>query len=275
MEFSRRKFLRSAFGSVILIGAGNTLRAFTPGEISLPSRKDLHLRFAIASDGEPETNYTADHANMANWLNGESRERGLDFVVINGDIFHNDPAHLPTVKAAWDKLKPPYYVSHGNHDMTEESHWESVWGMPFYHAFEKKNAGFIILDTADIKGNYTGPDLSRTQELLEQYGSKEQVYIFMHITPSNWTKHGFDRPDIIELFGAQANLKAIFHGHDHHEDHVREKDGKYYFWDAHIAGSWGTDYKGYRIVEILKDDSVLTYQLNPSLDTPVNKNKIA
>lgn len=278
MGFSRRDFLRSTFGSVVLIGLGNSLQSFVPGDVRLPSRKDLKLRFALASDGhygEPGTNYVADHENMANWLNKEAQGRGLDFAVINGDIFHNDPKYLPEAKAAWDKLKLPYYVSHGNHDMTEEANWQSVWGIPFYHAFEKKDTGFIILDTADIKGNYTGPDLARTKALLDQYRSKKQVYVFMHITPSKWTKHGIDRADVMELFAGQPNLKAVFHGHDHHEDNVREKEGKYYFWDAHIAGSWGTEYKGYRIVEILKDGSVLTYQTNPTLGKQVNNNKIA
>jgi Icc protein len=277
MALSRRDFLKSTFGSVVLISFGNSLQAFAPGDFRLPASKSLRLRFAIASDGhygEPKTNFIADHENMANWLNKEAQGRGLDFVVINGDVFHNDPTHLPAVKAAWDKLKPPYYVSHGNHDMTEESHWQSIWGIPFYHAFEKEDTGFIILDTADIKGNYTGPDLARTKALLDQYKSKKQVYIFMHITPVKWTKHGIDRPDVIELFNSQANLKAIFHGHDHQEDNVREKGGKYYFWDSHIAGSWGTEYKGYRIVEVLKDGSVLTYQTNPTLNKPVNNNKI-
>ncbi|GAA0548582.1 metallophosphoesterase family protein [Chitinophaga japonensis] len=278
MALSRRSFLQSTVKSVILLGMGNALPAFMPAGFILPARKDIRLRFALASDGhygEPKSDYEARHRQMADWLNAEAKDRGLDFVVVNGDIFHNDPVFLPQAKTAWDRLEMPYYVSHGNHDMTAESHWKEVWGMPFDHGFEKKDAGFIILNTADIKGVYTGPDLERTKVLLEQYSSHKHLFVFMHITPMKWTKYGIDRPDIVDLFSRQPNLKAVFHGHDHDEDGMREKDGKYYFWDAHVAGTWGTDYKGYRVVEVLKNGSVLTYQADPSAAKQVNNNRIA
>ncbi len=277
MALSRRSFLQSTIKSVILLGMGNALPAFMPDNFPLPARKDVRLRFALASDGhfgEPKSEYEAMHRQMADWLNAEAKGRGLDFVMVNGDVFHNDPVFLPQAKAAWDRLNVPYYVSHGNHDMTEEDNWAKVWGTPFDHAFTKKDIGFIVLNTADIKGVYTGPDLERTKALLNGYSSKEQLFVFMHITPVKWTKYGIDRPDIVSLFNQQANLKAVFHGHDHDEDGMREKEGKYYFWDAHVAGTWGTAYKGYRIVEILKDGSILTYQADPSSKKQVNNNRI-
>jgi hypothetical protein len=277
MTFTRRAFLQSTIKSVILLGMGNTLPAFMPDNFRLPARKDVKLRFGLASDGhygEAKSDYAARHQQMTDWLNAEAKGRGLDFVMINGDLFHNDPALLPQVKAAWDKLAVPYYVSHGNHDMAEETHWQSVWGTPFDHVFTKKGIGFITLNTADIKGEYTGPDLEKTRTFLDNYKDMEQVIIFMHITPVKWTKYGIDRPDIVELFSRQANLKAIFHGHDHDEDGMREKDGKYYFWDSHVAGTWGTEYRGYRVVEILKDGSVLTYQTDPSSAKKINNNRI-
>ena len=277
MTLSRRRFLQSTIKSVILIGMGNALPAFMPDNFSLPDRKNVKLRFALASDGhfgEPKSEYAALHRQMTDWLNAEAKGRGLDFVMINGDLFHNDPALLPGVKAAWDQLSVPYYVSHGNHDMTEETNWQAIWGTLFDHAFTKKDIGFITLNTADIKGVYTGPDLAKTQAFLDAYKDKQQVFVFMHITPAKWTKYGIDRPDIVELFSRQANLKAVFHGHDHDEDGMREKDGKYYFWDSHVAGTWGTAYKGYRVVEILKDGSVLTYQTDPSSAKQINNNRI-
>lgn len=36
-----------------------------------------------------------------------------------------------------------------------------------------------------------------------------------------------------------------------------------HLYDSHIGGSWGTAYKGFRIVEVLKDNSVQTYMMNP------------
>src|SRR5690606_769129 len=125
-----RSFLQSTIKSVILLGMGNALPAFMPAGFVLPASKDIRLRFALASDGhyvEPKSDYEARHRQMTDWLNAEAQGRGLDFVVVNGDIFHNDPVFLPQAKAAWDRLEMPYCVSHGNHDMTEEAHWSEVW----------------------------------------------------------------------------------------------------------------------------------------------------
>ena len=36
-----------------------------------------------------------------------------------------------------------------------------------------------------------------------------------------------------------------------------------YMFDSHIGGSWGTAYKGFRVVELTKDNSILTYIMNP------------
>jgi hypothetical protein len=78
------------------------------------------------------------------------------------------------------------------------------------------------------------------------------------------------------LFQKHPNVKAVFHGHDHDQDNVKEHKGKHYFFDSHIGGSWGTDYRGYRVVEVLKDGSVISYQMNPAAirmgEKVVNKN---
>jgi len=277
MRISRRKFLRDGLGTIVIISVGNSLQSFLPSSFSLPRREDVKLRFATASDGhygQPGTEYVIDHTNMVDWLNKEKGDRGLDFVVVNGDIIHDDPQYLPQVKASWDRLQTPYFVTHGNHDMTSEAAWQTLWGIPFDHAFETKGTGFIILNTADEKGKYTGPDLEKTKTLLNSYKSKEKLFVFMHITPVKWTTHGIDRPDIVALFNEQKNLKAIFHGHDHDVDGRQEKEGKHYFWDGHVAGNWGTAYKGYRIVEVLNDGSVLIYQMNPLVRSKVNQDVI-
>ena len=47
-----------------------------------------------------------------------------------------------------------------------------------------------------------------------------------------------------------------------------------YFFDSHIAGNWGTAYRGYRIVEVLNNGEILTYQMNPSSMQKVNDKAI-
>lgn len=277
MSLTRRNFLNLSVKSIFVIGAGNILQSFSVNDFRLPPPDKVSLRFALASDGhygEPNTKYEQLHDEMIAWLNKEKAERGIDFSVINGDLFHNDPAFLPIIKSKYDQLKMPYYVSHGNHDHIDEATWEATWKIPLHHSFEKKDAAFLILNTADETGKYICPDTQWAKEQLNRFSSKKQLFVFMHITPIKWTDNAIICPELVDLFTKQSNLKAIFHGHDHDQDGAKEKDGKHYFFDSHIAGSWGTDYRGYRIVEILTDGKVLTYQVNPSSTAKVNSNEI-
>ncbi|HTS45134.1 MAG TPA: metallophosphoesterase [Puia sp.] len=277
MPVSRKEFIKLTLKAVCVIGAGNSLRSFASDGFRLPPISDVQLRFAHASDGhygQIDTNYEFHHDNMVAWLNKEHEKRGTDFSMINGDMFHNDISFLPEVKKKWDRLTMPYYVSHGNHDMIDADSWQKTWNIPWHYAFEKNDTGFLILNTADEKGNYICPDLKWTQEQLEKYQSKKHLIIFMHITPFKWTKGGHECPELVELFSKQSNLKVIFHGHDHDQDNVKEHKDKLYFFDSHIAGNWGTEYRGYRIVEILKNGEILTYQMNANTNQKVNDNSI-
>lgn len=156
-----------------------------------------------------------------------------------------------------------------------EDVWKATWGVPLHHAAEHKGVAFLFLNSADDKGTFICPDLEWTRTHLEKYQSHQHLFVCMHITPFKWTEWGLPCPDLVKQFDRQKNLKGIFHGHDHNEDGVKENNGKHYFFDSHVGGSWGTDYRGYRIVEVLKSGEVLTYQLNPVTRKPVNSNTIA
>jgi len=273
MSLSRKEFLQLSLKSIFVIGAGNSLQSFATRNFKLPDADQIELRFALGSDGhygQPDTNFLFHHDDMVGWLNGEKQSRGIDFSVINGDLFHNDPSFLPIVKKKWDQLKMPYYVSHGNHDNVDGDTWKETWNIDLHHAFEKNNTAFLILNTADEKGEYICPDIEWTKQQLDIYRSKKHLFVFMHITPFKWTPGGVDCPEVVELFNKQSNLRAVFHGHDHDQDNMKENKDKYYFFDSHIAGNWGTAYRGYRIVEILKSGEVLSYQMNPAMQQKVN-----
>ncbi len=270
---NRRKFLEHTVRSIALIGAGNLLQSFEADGFTLPSKREVLLRFALASDGhygQPKTDFSGNHDRMTAWLNNEKKRRGLDHVFVNGDIIHDDPTLLAAAKAACDKLKVPYSVSHGNHDRVEESHWEKTWGTPWHYELKKGDVAFLVLNTANIKGDYICPDLDWTKRKLDEHKTKKHLFIVMHITPVKWTDHGIDCPELVALFSSQANLKAVFHGHDHIEDNGKEKNGKHYFFDGHVGGNWGTPYHGYRVVEVLRNGTILTYQVNPAQKEPVN-----
>jgi hypothetical protein len=254
------------------------LQSFTAGSFSLPPRDRIRLRFAIASDGhygQPNTDFTSNHDEMISWLNKEKKERGVAFSMINGDLVHDDASLFPELKSIFDKLDMPYYVSHGNHDKTDPQNWEKTWKIPLHHSFEEKGAAFLILNTADETGKYICPDLEWTKQQLDRFASKKQLFVFMHITPFKWTENGISCPELVSMFEKQKNLKAVFHGHDHDQDNVKETNGKHYFFDGHFGGNWGTSYRGYRIVELLHSGEVITYQVNPQTTVKVNSNRIS
>jgi len=278
MSISRRGFLRMGLNGAFVITAGNVLGPLDKDLFTDSSWGKMVCRFATASDGhygQPETLYEVLHDQMIEWINAEKTNKGVDFTVINGDLFHDDVSFLEPVKKSWDKLAMPYYISHGNHDKTEEAHWKTVWNFPWHFSFEHGDIGIMVLNTADDKGNYICPDIEWTKSELQKLVSKKQLFVFMHITPFKWTKFGIECPEIINLFNQQRNLKAVFHGHDHDQDDLKENNGKYYFFDSHVAGSWGTKYNGYRIVEVFENGQILTYQMNPKRRKKVNKAKIS
>lgn len=277
MHPDRRHFLKLALSGAVLITTGSPAKVFAAATRKLPAKDQVKLRIAIASDGhygQPKTAFEANHNEMVSWLNAERADRGVDFSVINGDLFHNEIEFLPQVKNMWDKLEMPYYVSHGNHDMIDEDAWKKTWNNSWDYGFEKKGIGFVVLNTADTKGNYISPDVETTRKLLKQYEKQKQLFVFMHITPFKWTNGGIDCAEVVEMFNKQSNLKAAFHGHDHDQDNMKENNGRYYFFDSHVSGNWGTNYRGYRILEIMKNGDILTYQMNPAKKEQVNSKEV-
>lgn len=268
--------MKTSVKGIFLLTASNNLVSLN----TLFAGKDaegISLRFALASDGhygQPNTSFEELHESMVNQLNTAHSLHKFDFVVINGDIVHDDPVHYPAVKKAWDTLTMPYYVTHGNHDQIAEEQWRKIWGTPWHYHFTFGDTAFLVLNSADDKGTYICPNLAWTEDALTRLSGYKNLFVFMHITPIKWTGSALPCPELVSYFEKANNLRAIFHGHDHEEDYVKEQNGVSYFFDSHIAGNWGTDYHGYRIVELMNNGNVLTYQVNPGSGNEVNQTNL-
>lgn len=262
MALTRRNLLKSL---PFLASSGQFARSRDP---------QIKLRFAVASDGhfgQPGTEYEKFHQDLIGWLNLEKIQKGLDFTILNGDLIHNDPTLYYDLKNTLKRFSMPYYATRGNHDMVGRDVWQSTFGYPTNHSFSKDEYAFILVDTSNEKGEYVCPDAVWLEQELAKHSAKKGVFVFMHITPAKWTTHGIDCPDIRGLLEKTPNVNAIFHGHDHDQDGVKSSGGKPYLFDGHFGGSWGTHYKGYRIVEINYDNSWTTYQYNPAAEPILNK----
>ena len=261
----RRDFLRQVSTALIVTGSGKIIRLSDSYEGWL-SKKPV-LRFAVASDGhygQKDTEYEKFHSELTTRINQLHAEKPFAFCVVNGDVIHDDKKWLPDAKKALDKLGMKYYVSQGNHDRCTSAEWEQVWNMPVNLDFSSGKNSILIGTTSNEQGTYLCPNLNWFTQKLEEHKKQKNIFIFIHINPGKLTKYGVDCPEFFELLSKYKNVKAIFNGHDHDEDNIKMKNNIPFIFDAHFGGNWGTKYRGFRIVELRKDNSLLTYILNPS-----------
>ncbi|PST81972.1 metallophosphoesterase [Pedobacter yulinensis] len=257
----RKEFLGITLPAILLLANGDVLRAYGH------SGQKVKLRFAVASDGhygQPGTPFEQNFADIVSHINAAHKKTPFAFCLINGDIIHNDKNLYPAVKKALSGLRPKMYVSQGNHDHVNAAEWNDVWGMPVNYDFVIGDTAFIVGTTSNEKGEYICPDLTWFAEKLEQHRSKKNLFVFVHINPAKLTVHGINCPDFLELLSRYPNLRCIFNGHDHDEEGIKTRDNLKFVFDAHFGGDWGTNYKGFRIVELLQDDTVRTWIMNPA-----------
>ena len=261
----RKEFLHLSVPAFLLLANGNVVRA-NQYLLSEEHRRKVKLRFVVASDGhygQPNTEYENFFATLTTRINEEHRQNPFAFCVVNGDIIHDDKTHFPAAKAALDKLAVKYYVSQGNHDHVNAEEWEAIWKMPVNLDFKIKKNSFLVATTSNEKGTYLCPDVNWFRQKLEEHQEQENIFIFVHINPGKLTKHAVDCPELFDLFSRHLNIRAVFNGHDHDEEGIKFKGSIPFVFDAHFGGSWGTAYRGFRVVELMKDNSIVTYIMNP------------
>ncbi len=280
---SRRKFIEKSIAGIAGLSLLPAINAFASDDNTYKRTVSgkPKLRFAIASDlhyGQPETDFPLFTSNMVKWLNEDHAKNHFDLVIINGDLVHDRPDLLPEVKKNYlDKLSVPYYTIPGNHDFADAQVWKNVFGYEDKYVLEQGDIAFVFANTASVKGKYVCPDNVFIKNSLEKLKDKKVVFVILHIAPVKWLKEDenifLDCPETVDLLHAYPNVKAAFHGHNHDLDGVRHTGRLPHFFDSHIGGSWGTSYRGYRVVEVSDDNSITTYQVNASQNPVLNTNK--
>ncbi len=259
----RRVFLQKMFITGALITNGRLAHSF----FNVADDKVV-FRFTVASDGhygEEGTPYEQYFATAVRRINEHHAQFPSKFIVVNGDVIHDDPKFLQPAFQALKGLKPKLYVTQGNHDRVSPEVWHQTWGMPLNHHFSMGNRAFLLGTTSNEKGTYLCPDMSWFAESLEKYKKKKEVYIFIHITPKKWTRYGVDCPEFHELLAKYPNVRAVFNGHDHDHDDIKMSGNIPFMFDGRFGANsrWGTTYRGFRVVEVLKNGDLRTYIMNP------------
>lgn len=260
----RRKFLKEGSAALLILASGKIVRLSNQYEEWF--EKPV-LRFVVASDGhygQKNTEYEKYFATLVDRINELHEENPFKFCVFNGDIIHDDKKWFTDAKKALDKLSMKYYVSQGNHDNCTADEWQQVWKMPVNIDFRVKKNSVLIGTTSNVEGTYLPPDIKWFSQKLEEHKTQQSIFIFVHINPVKQTAGSVNSPEFFELISRYKNVKAVFNGHDHDQDNIKMKGTIPFIFDSHVGGNWGTAYRGFRIVELRKDNSLLTYVLNPS-----------
>ncbi len=261
----RRNFLKQSTAALLILSNGKLVKLSNRYEEWM--RKKPTLRFVVASDGhygQKDTAYEQYFSDLTSNINKLHQDNPFEFCMINGDIIHDDKKYFADAKKALDKLNVTYYVSQGNHDHATIEEWEEIWKMPVNLDFKIKKNTVLIGTTSNKNGDYLAPDLKWFAEKLAKHKNQKNIFIFIHINPGKQTANAVDSPEFFELLSKYKNIKAVFNGHDHDQDNIKMKNNVPFIFDAHFGGNWGTKYRGFRIVELRKDNSLLTYILNPT-----------
>ncbi len=233
------------------------------------------LKIITASDGhwgQPNTDYESSHRNLIEAIN---REKDVDLVVFNGDLTHDNPSLMPELKKLYDQLQVPYQVTKGNHDHTDEEAWVHYWGQPSNYSFvQKDDYGIVLLNSSSATGEYLCVDMAFAQKALEELQALSHVFVFTHISQNDWTRHGVDCTDFMDLLASYPNVKATFHGHDHDVDGIMLYRKKPYLWSGHFGGSWGNPFPSYRVCEVGEDGKTVTYLKTVKDGTILNGNNL-
>lgn len=233
--------------------SASTASSVTP--ISIPT-----ARIAAASDlhyGEPDTDYRRYAVELVDKLNATHAKTPLDLVVLNGDLTHA-ARWLAPLASVLDDLVPPVLTVQGNHDGATEQQWRDIWGHGFDHWVDAGAVRVIATATSNPAGEYLCADVRALTAQLQAAG-EAPVVVAMHITPRGWTTYGIDCPAVTGLLGRAANVVAVLNGHDHDQFGVKTSEGVPYLFDGRAGGHWGTDFRGFRVLEHFADGHLDTW----------------
>ena len=167
---------------------------------------------------------------------------------------------MPEVKKVYDQVQHPYFVTRGNHDRVTPSDWDSIWNQsPNFAEVHHGELGMLLLNCSNEAGEYLCADLDFAKEKLDAFQELPHVMVFVHISQNEWTRHGIDCKNFMDLITSYPNVRGIFHGHDHDVDGVMLYRKKPFLWSGHFGGNWGNPFPSYRVCEVGTDGKVVSY----------------
>ncbi len=149
-----------------------------------------------------------------------------DIVLTVGDYIEGYTTDTTALNKEWDefmeimsKLKVPYYLVPGNHDITyneAEPIYRKRVGEPYY-SFDFKNTHFVMLDVSRIE---KAEDLPQDQmawliDDLKKNQGRENIFVFLH-KPLWFNAIEEKKVDPMHEVFKEYGVDAVFSGHYHH-----------------------------------------------------------
>jgi hypothetical protein len=101
--------------------------------------------------------------------------------------------------------------------------------------------------------------LNYLKGVLDSSEQLSHVFVFIHISQSDWARNGVACQEFMDLIASYKNVRATFHGHDHDLDGLMVYRTKPFLWAGHFGGSWGNPFPTYRVCEVGEDGKAVTY----------------
>lgn len=223
------------------------------GPLTFAAMNDLHMTDARS---------TSLLNRAVKQINADDR---IGFTVVLGDVASEAKlTEMELAKLSLEKLKQPYFVVPGNHDVDTKAadpfgRFKTVFGDV---RWREEDAGWVFLGINTCEGGESDvsvqPDeIDWIRRQLEKTNEKRPIAVFGHhpFNPNTKAYRVKNAEEVLGLF-ANHNLKLVAAGH-FHGNQVEEHDGVLFTTSACLSTTRGnhdkTDAKGYRLFHLMPD----------------------
>ena len=213
----------------LLLIASVCLAVPSAQDLALPNKPDS-VKFAVIGDqGSGEKPQYEVGSQMATF----HKKFPFTFVITVGDNLYGaerpqdfkSKFELPYKALLDDKVD--FYASLGNHDDPNQNKYTPFnMGGKQYYTFKKGNVRFFALDS-----NYMDPvQVAWFENELKNSGSDWKIPYFHHpLYASGMHGSQLDLRAIVEPLFIKYSVEAVFSGHEHFYQRIKQQKGIYYF----------------------------------------------
>ena len=273
-RFSRRAFVRN--GSLFLLAASTT--TFTAAE-----DQRHRLRVGLVTDlhhADKPTSGSRHYRDTLTKLTEAARqfaEAKPDFVVELGDFIDAAPSveieqgYLEQVSKVFNTIPGPKHYVLGNHcvdTLTKDEFLSGVGKKESFYSFDAGGIHFVVLDScfrADGKpygrknsawndANVPPPELEWLRRDLKE--TEKPAIVFAHQRLDEAGQHAVkNAADVRQVLESSGQVRAVFQGHSHKNDH-QEIAGIHYATLVAMVEGPGPAGNGYSTMDVLNDGTI-------------------